>query len=343
MTSVPPIGAKLGSKNGSSLLLLATMVLLLRAHWWRVIFFSMFVWSVRGDPNCPETCDGVNKYWSGVEGNGTQLLLAFEGGSSSPAVGDVLMIIQMQGGTINNSDTPNYGSNNGTGNGFTDVGLAGQYDFAEVAEVATPNLILNLSLSQSLSFHFSSTGNNRFQAIRVAFCREATVNSTNVPAWNGSVGGVLVVMAERILLGNVSLEGKGFRGGPPVPYIGDINVVTSRDSFRDNSSATRLSNLETYNAPKGEGFIGFPRFPNQSEVTTYPDTLDCSKGAPGNAGGGSTWISAGGGGGANAGQGGNGGRHLNYPGKPGLGGAPAPSNATNRIFLGEKAVIFGTI
>ena len=311
---------------------LSALVLLLRSCW-LIIFIISFAGS---DPVCVETCKGVNEYWSGVEANGTQLVLA--DGSLSPGVGDVLLIIQVQGGTINNSDDLNYGANNNTGNGFTDVGLAGQYEFAEVASVANSSIIL---LSDTLLYTYSSTNNNRFQAIKVALCKEATVENPMVPPWNGTVGGILVVIAERILLGNVSLEGKGFRGGPKFPITGGIiGLLFDPQRFRDNTTATRVNDTSVYNAPKGEGFIGFPRFPIPQgglSDTTYPEGLDCAKGAPGNAGGGSNWRDSGGGGGANGGKGGDGALYVEDPqaGSPGLGGAPAPSNASSRIFLGK--------
>ena len=117
----------------------SALALLFRSPWSAVIFlFFAFIWSVRGGPVCKATCNGTNEYWSGVEANGTRLVLAPGGRPPPPAQDDVLMIIQMQGGTINNSDDLNYGAGNGTGSGFTDVGLAGQYEFAEVASVTHP-------------------------------------------------------------------------------------------------------------------------------------------------------------------------------------------------------------
>ena len=316
-----------------------------RSNWLSVTFlFLALIWSVRGSA-CPATCNGTNEYWRGVEANGTVLVLASGSViSPSPAVGDVLMIIQMQGGAINNSNDSSYGAGDGTGSGFAHVGLAGQYEFAEVA--SSSSVIANsgartLILSQSLTFNYSSTNNNRFQAIRVALCKLATVDNPEVPAWDGSTGGVLVVLADHIRLGNVSLEGKGFRGGPLVPYdnpFGD-NSVLDTASFRDNTTIDRTDTSSPYNAPKGEGFIGFPRFPSGSILlTTYPEGFDCAQGAPGNAGGGSNWRDAGGGGGANGGKGGDGCWNENFPdsGSPGLGGAKAPFNATNRIFLGKN-------
>ena len=295
-----------------------------------------FVGSVTCGPTCQATCNGTNEYWSGFVGNGTQLVLASVASSSPPPIpGDLLMIIQMQGGTINYSDDINYGENKGTGNGFTNVGLAGQYEFAEVASAVSSNI----TLSRPLDFQYSSKDNNRFQVIRVALCKEAIVDNPDVPAWNGSTGGVLVVLAEHIRLGNVSLEGKGFRGGPEVNTSGGIivDLLFEPARFRDNSTYKRLKGGSPYNAPKGEGFIGSPRF--LGGLPTYPKGFDCAKGAPGNAGGGSNWRDTGAGGGANAGKGGDGALFTERldSGASGFGGAPAPSNVKNRIFLGENA------
>ena len=317
--------------------------LVIPLQWWTVIFmFLVFAW---GHP-CLNSCNAKNYYFQGLEGEGTRLVLGDF--VADLAVGDALMIIQMQGGNISNSNDLNYGADQGTGNGFTDVGTAGQYEFASVASVAKPNV----TLLQPLQFNYSSTGNNRFQVILVSLCKEVNVSNPFVPAWNGYVGGVLVVIAERINLGNVSLEGKGFRGGPSIRFgapVFFINQTFLPQSFRDNSTAARQNDSSAYNAPKGEGFIGSPSRPSSpitardegsTPETTYPDGANCARGAPGNAGGGSNWSDMGGGGGANGGRGGDGGRFSPEPyivGEPGIGGAPAPSNASNRIFLGKKA------
>ena len=147
--------------------------LVIPLQWWTVIFmFLVFAW---GHP-CLNSCNAKNYYFQGLEGEGTRLVLGDF--VADLAVGDALMIIQMQGGNISNSNDLNYGADQGTGNGFTDVGTAGQYEFASVASVAKPNV----TLLQPLQFNYSSTGNNRFQVILVSLCKEVNVSNPFVPA-----------------------------------------------------------------------------------------------------------------------------------------------------------------
>ena len=254
------------------------------------------------------------------------------------------MIIQMQGGTINNSNNINYGSGNGTGNGYSDLGEAGQYEFAVISQVQGPNV----SLVSSLNNTYSNTGHRRFQAIRVPVCVDATINSPTILAWNGNIGGVYAVLAETVRLGSISLQGKGFRGAPFVPNIAaPISGISTGggpyvSNFRDNSVAIRAPN-DRFNGPKGEGFIGYTTLTS----TTYPSSFDCGKGAPGNAGGGGIFTDSGGGGGSNAGAGGDGWQATysntifatNLNADAGLGGAAVPLNPLTRLLLGEIPIL----
>jgi hypothetical protein len=278
---------------------------------------------------CTVQCNGTykNTYLKGLSTNVNSIVFLTSDLPSVPPVADedVLMIIQMQGGSINTSDSSSYGSNTGTGNGYTSLGEAGRYQFVRVAEVYENGATYVVVPDVPLLPAFSGSTPQRFQVLIVPFCDVAIIDeSTPIPPWNGSVGGVLAVLANTIRLGNVSLQGKGFRGAP---YVGVCQDDSPSESYRDNSS---LLVPQIYNGPKGEGFIGKPRF--HSDPSTYPDGLDCARGAPGNAGGGGNYADCGGGGGANAGRGGDG-RIFTIP-KPGIGGAALPLNASQRIFLG---------
>ena len=291
-----------------------------------------------GSPICEETCKPTNEYWRGLYQGSDRTLRASSPLGSLPHVGDVVLIIQIQGGLINNTNDSNYGSSSNTGNGFTDVGNAGRYEFASVTNATISSGIINITVEETLQYTYSSESNGRFQVVRVPLCRNATINEPSVPPWDGSIGGVFAVIAERVFLGNISLQGKGFRGGP------DFKVTTDFGSnpfpnYRDNSTTVGFMQDTPFNGPKGEGFVGYPRFPLPSSSlsdTTYPEGFDCGRGAPGNAGGGGSFSDAGGGGGANGGRGGDG-RYPLFVGAydPGLGGAPAPSNGSDRLFLGK--------
>src|ERR1700759_2923925 len=76
------------------------------------------------------------------------------GGSTTPiAIGDLVLVIQMQDATINTNNTTAYGSGAGTGNGLTG-GTAGAYEFA-IAASAVPVTGGTLTVSTALinSYH----------------------------------------------------------------------------------------------------------------------------------------------------------------------------------------------
>ena len=288
-----------------------------------------------------DTCTGENYYWEGVAADGYTLKLVPNSTGGVPSVQSVLMIIQMQGGMIDNNNTQNYGSNNNSANGYTEVGGAGLYEFAVVVSVAQNTGTCEVKLDRSLTNTYDNLRNNRFQAIGFSFCSSVVVNNPQVPDWNGYTGGVFVMLAEVINLGKVNMVGKGFRGGPGfgTKYF---TFFDDPGNYRDDS-ATTFGNDQRFNGPKGEGFIGYPNYPtipNGRGNTTYPEGFDSGKGAPGNAGGGGSWTDSGGGGGGNAGRGGDGNKNTIhalafYAEQPGFGGAPVPLTATSRLFLGK--------
>ena len=285
------------------------------------------------EAQCTIQCNGTykNTYLKGHSTTPNSIVfLTSDLPSVPPVAQDVLMIIQMQGGAINTSDSSSYGSNTGTGNGYTSLGEAGRYQFVIVADVLVNSSYYVVVPDVPLVYSFNGSSPQQFQVLIVPFCDVAIINgSTPVPSWNGSVGGVLAVLANTIRLGNITLQGKGFRGGLQVdPVDGDGPLY---ESYRDSLSPSG----GFYNGRKGEGFIGRPRF--LSDPSTYPDGFDCARGAPGNAGGGGNHRDSGGGGGSNAGRGGDGRSSsfssTNFP-KPGIGAAALPLNATQRLFLG---------
>ena len=304
--------------------------------WWmKATAFLLLLSLCRASP-CPVECTGpyANTYWKGVKGEDQKIILWRNPGQGPlPSIDDVLMIIQMQGGAIEDSNTPLYGSNTGTGNGYTDLGPAGWYEFVVVTGARDKgSLQYEVDTDVTLAHEYKSRDANRFQVILVPFCNVATIDtSTVIPSWDGSIGGVLAVLANTIRLGDVSLQGKGFRGGPLVDrFSQSLDASVNQKGYRDDTSTS--SPTLAYNGPKGEGFIGSPRI--QTRTSTYPDGLDCARGAPGNAGGGGNVFDSGGGGGANAGQGGDGRIYTKSTYKSGIGGALLPTTANERLFLG---------
>ncbi|HEX8703696.1 MAG TPA: DUF11 domain-containing protein, partial [Myxococcaceae bacterium] len=193
--------------------------------------------------------------------------------------GDLLMIIQMQGATINTSDTVDYGS-------VTALNGAGNYELVTVASVAGNTINLNSTGCSGLRNSYLAANT---QVVRVPQLTTLTVNSgASVAAlpWNGQVGGVLALHVQNTLTldGTLDAEAKGFRGGVKHDAFSTISIVSYR-------TAEPIEGGE-----KGEGIAGF-----QAEYDALNGRY--GRGAPANGGGGGNAHNAGGGGGANGNNG----------------------------------------
>ena len=289
------------------------------------------------------------------------------------AVGDLLLVMQMQDASINTSNNNTYGDSSGSGSGSTSVGRSGLFEFVRVTSIGasvgfTPALTNSYTQLAATAINAQKT----YQVVRVAQYASLTANGITAPAWNGSTGGVAVVDVQNTLtLGSGTVEGvtnraffwagKGFRGGAGRQLTAGGGVYTD---FVTLSTAGR-------NASKAEGIAGTPfdvatLTSNWGFKTTNPPTItrptppaavegypggSYAAGAPGNAGGGGTDgntandQNAGGGGGGNYGQGGVGGRPWNNALRDtgGRGGAGyAGTLAFNRIFMGGGGGAGGT-
>ncbi len=208
---------------------------------------------------------------------------ALTGGAfaGSLATGDLLMLIQMQGATINTTVTSSaYGA-------VTAYNNAGRYELVEVKTVPTTTTI---TLQCGLANSYTATGN--VQVVRVPRYTTLTLNANTsivAPAWNGSVGGIVALEAQ----GNVTLNtgaainvsGLGFRGGA----LHNLSTIPN-----GGTSYASTSNLQ--GGEKGESIAG--------SAATYDGlTGRYGRGAPANGGGGGNTHNAGAGGGANAGSG----------------------------------------
>jgi gliding motility-associated-like protein len=187
-------------------------------------------------------------------------------------VGDLLLIIQMQGASIDNTNTINYGN-------ILSYNGAGNYEFAYVVGIVGNTITLSCPLQQS----YTTTG--RTQIIRVPQYQQLTIQagaSVTAPAWNGTRGGVVAIYAETLLLnGQINASALGFRGG-----VLDNASANNQTNYR--STATNAG------AEKGESIAGF-----QTEYNALGGRF--GRGAPANGGGGGNGNNGGGGGGANGG------------------------------------------
>jgi uncharacterized repeat protein (TIGR01451 family) len=234
--------------------------------------------------------------------------------------GDLVFIIQMQDGVLNNSNSVAYG-NGSTGRGVTDLRGAGRYEFGVVTAVSGSVVTLRdpLRYTYESSPATASAVRRSFQVLRVPQHSALTLSGTvRPPAWNGETGGVVVFdVAGTLNLGGATVDASaaGFRGGGS--FVGG---VISGANAQDYAGA--YTTITSRGAMKGEGYAGTPTLVRGTTVTGgytgtpsglaagdlgYPGGLTVARGAPGNAGGGGTQHNAGGGGGGNVGQGGQGG------------------------------------
>lgn len=264
-------------------------------------------------------------------------------GSTPILPGDVILIIQMQGATLNASNSNLYGSgiaNSGQDNlgatGYLNLANVGRYEFV-IAQNSVPLTGGTLQISGSCSnggiqYDYinaeatSQNGQARFQIVRVPrFLNLTLQQNLTTTAWNGNVGGVLAFFVQDNLNFNgfsILADGKGFRGGYQNvrPSGNNVTAIATTDIMLSSG--------------KGEGICGTPRFlwngqnqvDNGSSWLGYPGG-NYGRGAPGNAGGGGNTHNAGGGGGGGCGSGGVAGNGIAgsgtaaWPngGRPGLG------------------------
>ena len=303
----------------------------------------------------------VNAYYppgTGVTGVAAGKTSVFVGAASATgaqkaiAVGDLILIIQMQGATIDDANTSSYGSGNpGQPAGSTALNNSGEFEFV-VATSAVPvgggtlsftgagatNGLLN-SYTQTAATN--ANGAATFQVVRVPQYSSATLTSGLAAApWNGTTGGILAIdVASQLTLGGtVAVDGDGFRGGG--------GRILAGDGTGANTDYVALSTNKA-NGSKGEGIAGTPAYVAPLTFTTsttatntgqtYAEGLpqgSYARGGPGNAGGGGTDADAvtntqndGGGAGGNGGTGGNGGFAWNSAGiVGGFGGVLFPGS-----------------
>ena len=203
------------------------------------------------------------------------------------AQGDLVLIIQMTGATINSTATT------AAWGAVSDLGYAGHYEFAGVEAVTVSSNQITLACGLKNDYTVSS---GKAQVIRVPQYTTLTIESGasitalpwgTVPASGGTVGGVVAVHAETTLAingtGKIDVKAKGFRGGATQPNDATANMGVT----------TYRSGADTDGGEKGESIAG--------DAVAY-DALNgrYGRGAPANGGGGGDAHNAGGGGGANA-------------------------------------------
>ncbi|MFN0108247.1 MAG: hypothetical protein ACKVZH_05270 [Blastocatellia bacterium] len=195
------------------------------------------------------------------------------------AAGDLIMIVQMSGASVDSSNTINYGQ-------VTNLNNAGRHEFVTVNKVQGNTITINPPCG-GLRFNYTASG--KVQVIRVPQYTSLTINSgasLTAPAWNGNTGGIVVVHVQNnaIINGTVEASGLGFRGGA----LSGAGGAGFRTDY--------VSPQQDFGAEKGESIVGF-----QADYDLQGGRY--GRGAAANGGGGGTSHNSGGGGGANSSNG----------------------------------------
>ncbi|MDX2055086.1 MAG: hypothetical protein SFV15_21980 [Polyangiaceae bacterium] len=195
------------------------------------------------------------------------------GGLGALAAGDLLLVYQAQGATMDTTDSAAYGT-------VASLGNAGGYEVVGVQAVNGNSITLSCALKHA----YSAAG--KTQVVRVPQYDSLTVNngaSIVAPNWDGARGGIVAVHAKTVTLnGAIDVSARGFRGGA----VDNMSGATGR-----NVPTYRIG-MASEGAEKGEGVAG--------SATEYDALLGrYGRGAPINGGGGGNSHNAGGGGGAN--------------------------------------------
>jgi uncharacterized repeat protein (TIGR01451 family) len=229
----------------------------------------------------------VNKYArlaTDVAAGATALTIANPGGPDGLDAGalgpdDLLLLIQMAGATIDTSDTVEYGK-------IVELNNAGRYEFVYVGSVSGNVVTLNTRCG-GLKYSYTAAG--KVQVIKVPQYTALTINagaSLTAPAWNGAIGGIVVVdvQSAAVINGSVDVSGRGLRGGAlSGPGNGGLRL-----DYRTTDGEM--------GAEKGEGIAGY-----QIDYDSIGGRY--ARGAAANGGGGGTAHNCGGGGGANGANG----------------------------------------
>ncbi len=219
------------------------------------------------------------------------------------AVGDQILVIQMQGTSV-------VTTNNNTFGNITAMGGAGLYEFKDITAVAGNVITVNSALANT----YNTTTSGSTQIVRVPkYCQPVVTNTLNCTAWNGTIGGVLALEAGTLTLNSdIDVSARGFRGG---------NFATSGFCCNNGGFAGAFN---VNGGQKGES------------VSRWIVGQDGMKGKQANGGGGSNCGNSGGGGGGNAGDGGIGGHEYNGCGvtnERGIGGITLAQGLTT-VFMG---------
>jgi hypothetical protein len=265
---------------------------------------TLVIWNLRLNI---DTITGIVNIYTPVFQVDCNNSLLTVGSTNGFGTGDKVLLIQMQGATVDLSNTENFGN-------ILDPGYAGNYEFNRVASISGNTVQLQFVLSKP----YDVAG--RVQLIRVPEYFDVSANGLTCKPWNGITGGVLAIDVKNqlVLTGNMDVSGKGFRGGL---FTNDPFVPADQTDYYYPPTPSLA-------AIKGDG------------IAIIPTDKSFGRGRAANGGGGGNSVNAGGGGGSNAGAGGDGGlSYYNTPGSPtpgtnGIGGLEVYPDDVDHILMG---------
>ncbi len=194
------------------------------------------------------------------------------------AAGDLLMIYQPQGATIDATDTATYGN-------VTVLGSAGRYELVHVTAVAGPLITLETGCGGLKAAYTTAGATEVIRVPQLTTLAISGAGSITARPWDGARGGVVAIQAQTSAAiggAGIDVSGRGFRGGA----ADDVTTgPPGTTTIRSPSNAT--------GAEKGESIAGFEALYDSAFNGRY------GRGAAANGGGGGDAHNAGGGGGAN--------------------------------------------
>ncbi|MDZ7879898.1 MAG: PKD domain-containing protein [Saprospiraceae bacterium] len=224
-----------------------------------------------------------------------------------------VLIIQMNGATINSSNSSSYGS-------IESLNNVGRYEINVIDDIQNKNIFLGFYLKNQYN------ENAIVQIVSFPSYADAIVTDTlRAKPWNGESGGIIAFEANNLTLNApIDASGAGFRGGGVKAYA-NCDALENYPGYFYALTTTDKTN----GGLKGEGIAAFIL------------GKECGRGAQANGGGGGNNHKSGGGGGGHLVAGGIGGeqKHVNdlrnCVGKfPGLEGKAINGLGNDRLIFG---------
>ena len=285
--------------------------------------------------------------------------------------GVLLLIIQMQGATINSTNSAQYGDGAGSATvapanppgalpaaafrtdvfgtanyaGGSTSNTAGTYEYVVAAGPAAGG---SIPLSSALVNTYSNLaatgtqGQTRYQVVVIPQYSSATYSGTHtIPPWDGSSGGIAAIdVAGALAFSALTIDGtaRGFRGGGGVNQ--NQNALCSAQTAAGVQACQdyRSLNANTLGGFKGEGIAGTPALVYSNVTSTNAGAANGADGYPnGDRSRGAPGNAGGGGNQHNAGGGGGGNGGAGGKGGRAWNGNGAPFAA----YSGEEVGGFG--